>query len=293
MLFHDTAVEGAAFRVKCSSHRPTKPAGSRETLAISAGRSDDPRRVSGGADPQATGDCLMSGPAPARQRPRKVPLTVVAIDGGAAHELTRMAVEHTLRVIEPEQVLILTDDPQKIAISDDVNYRQFAGKSVIAYQRALWYEVPQWLRTDHFLLIQWDGHVANADAWTDEFLAYDYIGSPWPQHPEECRVGNGGFSLRSKRLARYLAANPDRYPLWCPEDDAICRRYRMALMDEGFRWAPEDLAYRFSVENSRQGSSNETVRVSFAAALDVGVVARGTGTALPRCLALRFGARRV
>jgi len=187
--------------------------------------------------------------APARQRPRKVPLTVVAIDGGAAHELTRMAVEHTLRVIEPEQVLILTDDPQKIAISGDVDYRQFAGKSVIAYQRALWYEVPQWLRTDHFLLIQWDGHPVNADAWTDEFLAYDYIGAPWPWFGPETRVGNGGFSLRSKSLARFLAANPDRYPLWCPEDDAICRRYRMALMDEGFRWAPEDLAYRFSVES--------------------------------------------
>src|SRR6201981_3554208 len=145
-----------------------------------------------------------------------------------------MAVEHAVRVIEPEQVLILTDDPQKIAISDDVDYRQFAGKSVIAYQRALWYEVPRWLRTDHFLLIQWDGHAVNGDAWTDEFLAYDYIGAPWPQHPEEYRVGNGGFSLRSKRLARCLAENPDRYPLWGPEEDLICRRYRMGLMDKGF-----------------------------------------------------------
>ena len=188
----------------------------------------------------------MSSPALARQR--KVPLTVVAIDGGAAHELTRMAVEHTLRVIKPAQVLILTDDPKKIAIPDDVDYGQFAGKSVIAYQRALWYEVPRWLWTDHFLLIQWDGHPTNAAAWTDEFLAYDYIGAPWPQHGPETRVGNGGFSLRSKRLATYLAANPERYPLWCPEDDAICRRYRMALIDEGFRWAPEHLAYRFSVE---------------------------------------------
>jgi hypothetical protein len=190
----------------------------------------------------------MSGPAPVRQR-RKVPLTVVAIDGGAAHELTRMAVEHTLRVIRPEQVLILTDDPKKIAISGNVKYQQFAGKSVIAYQRALWYEVPRWLRTDHFLLIQWDGHPTNPAAWTDEFLAYDYIGAPWPQHDPAIRVGNGGFSLRSKRLARYLAANPERYPLWCPEDDALCRRYRVALMEKGFRWAPEDLAYRFSVES--------------------------------------------
>ena len=141
----------------------------------------------------------MSGRIPARQRPREVPLTVVAIDGGAAHELTRMAVEHTLRVIQPEQVLILTDDPKKIAISDDVDYRQFAGKSVIAYQRALWYEVPQWLQTDHFLLIQWDGHPTNANAWSDEFLAYDYIGAPWPRRLTRTSSGTGCTSSSTAR----------------------------------------------------------------------------------------------
>jgi hypothetical protein len=246
VLFHDTAVEGAAFGVKKFF---AEPAARNPSFEFHRGYGLGSAQHRRGRDLQETGVRRMSGRAPARQRPREVPLTVVAIDGGAAHELTRMAVQHTLRVIEPEQVLILTDDPKKIAISDDVDYRQFAGKSVIAYQRALWYEVPQWLRTDHFLLIQWDGHPTNADAWTDEFLAYDYIGAPWPWFGPESRVGNGGFSLRSKRLAKYLAANPDRYPLWCPEDDAICRRYRMALMDEGFRWAPEDLAYRFSVES--------------------------------------------
>ena len=87
-----------------------------------------PKGLGRGRDLQETRVRRMSGRTPARQRPREVPLTVVAIDGGAAHELTRMAVEHTLRVIEPEQVLILTDDPKKIAISADVDYRQFAGK---------------------------------------------------------------------------------------------------------------------------------------------------------------------
>src|SRR5262249_10162941 len=45
--------------------------------------------------------------------------------------------------------------------------------------------------------------------------------------------------------------------------------------------------------DSRSGHRNETVRVPFAATLDLGVIARGTGAAFPRCLALRFGAGRI
>ena len=38
-------------------------------------------------------------------------------------------------------------------------------------------------RTSHVLVTQWDGFVLDAGAWTDDFLAYDYVGAVWP----ECR----------------------------------------------------------------------------------------------------------
>ena len=55
------------------------------------------------------------------------------------------------------------------------------------------------IRTDFFQIIQWDGHVITPNAFRPNFLEFDYIGAVWPHHKTR-RVGNGGFSLRSKRL---------------------------------------------------------------------------------------------
>ena len=33
---------------------------------------------------------------------------------------------------------------------------------------------------DYALVIQDDGHIVNPSLWDEEFLKYDYIGSPWP-----------------------------------------------------------------------------------------------------------------
>lgn len=105
------------------------------------------------------------------------------------------------------------------------------------------------IRTRHVLLIQWDGYVVNARAWRDDFLDYDYIGAPWGWHQDAYRVGNGGFSLRSRRLLEALR-DPEIDPA-DPEDETICRRYRPLLEQRhGIRYAPEDLAAQFSFEGT-------------------------------------------
>jgi len=53
--------------------------------------------------------------------------------------------------------------------------------------------------TPHVLLVQWDGYALNAAAWRSDFLDCDYIGAKWFWAPEGQRIGNGGFSLRSRR----------------------------------------------------------------------------------------------
>jgi hypothetical protein len=98
----------------------------------------------------------------------------------------------------------------------------------------------------HVLIVQWDGFITNTSCWTEEFLNYDYIGAPWPQFADGRDVGNGGFSLRSKRLIE-LTASLD-FPPGRPEDIAICRDQRTALEGRGVRFAPRDLAERFSFE---------------------------------------------
>lgn len=105
------------------------------------------------------------------------------------------------------------------------------------------------VRTSHVLIVQWDGYIVNPSAWTDEFLEYDYIGAPWGFHNDAYRVGNGGFSLRSKRLLEALS-DPDIIETH-PEDVAICRRYRPLLETRyGIRFAPEAVAERFSFEST-------------------------------------------
>jgi hypothetical protein len=98
--------------------------------------------------------------------------------------------------------------------------------------------------------VQWDGFVLHPDAWDDEFLEYDYIGAPWPHHPIEQAVGNGGFSLRSRRL--FEAMQDINFVPSHPEDLCICHHNRTMLENRfGIRFAPLDLAERFSYERAR------------------------------------------
>lgn len=100
--------------------------------------------------------------------------------------------------------------------------------------------------TRHVLCVQWDGYVLDPNNWDPGFLDYDYIGAPWPHFAGSMRVGNGGFSLRSRRLVEACADLPVSDE---PEDVAICRTHRRYLEQRfGLRFAPEDLARRFAYE---------------------------------------------
>jgi hypothetical protein len=102
------------------------------------------------------------------------------------------------------------------------------------------------------LSIQWDGYVVNPDAWTNDFLQYDYIGAKWPWHKDGRNVGNGGFCLRSRKLMQSLAElvsfGEIELPGKRPEDDYVCRQLRPKLESLGIRFAPEPVADRFSYE---------------------------------------------
>lgn len=101
--------------------------------------------------------------------------------------------------------------------------------------------------TDFVLVCQHDGYVLDAEAWDGEYLRYDYLGAAW-NYIDGRNVGNGGFSLRSKKLQHILATDDFIMPLH-PEDDAICRTYRHYLETKyDIKFAPEELADKFSYE---------------------------------------------
>jgi hypothetical protein len=180
-------------------------------------------------------------------------VTLVLIDT-IAEELADLAVRDTLELIAPDDVLIFTDNPEKFRERNSVVEIPELTSTTL-YNQFLWWEVPKYISTSHMLVIQWDGWVISPEAWTDNFLNYDYIGAFWPWHRTN-RVGNGGFSLRSTELMLWLAKNPHRYQPGALEDDALCRQYQQHLSvgstvfgGLGFKWAPEELAKKFSHEH--------------------------------------------
>ncbi|MBL8308841.1 MAG: tetratricopeptide repeat protein [Burkholderiales bacterium] len=175
-------------------------------------------------------------------------ITLVAVDC-AYPELAAKALARSARALPVARTLLLTDrdlahrgvEVQRIApIRSRAAYSQFMLKSLAPF-----------IATSHALVVQWDGFVIDGSAWADEFWHYDYIGARWPHVAGDFRVGNGGFSLRSKRLLDALA--DDAITLGEDnEDEAICIRHR-ELLERKYRvaFASERVADRFAFDVGR------------------------------------------
>ena len=119
------------------------------------------------------------------------------------------------------------------------------------YSRFILRELADHIRTEHVLIVQWDGFIVDAGQWTADFLEFDYIGAPWPQFGDGHDVGNGGFSLRSRKLLD--ACRDPSFHDEHPEDIAICRSNRDLLESKhGICFADRSTAARFAFERTPQ-----------------------------------------
>jgi hypothetical protein len=138
-----------------------------------------------------------------------------------------------------ERFLRKPDGPRVLCHSAPIHYGNRR-----AYSQYVIRELPKLVTAEHFMIIHRDGYPLNPEKWEDEFLKYDYIGAPWG--PEPWAVGNGGFSIRSKRLAWWAMEQP-----WSDtenEDWHLCVNLRKAAIAAGFTFAPLEVAARFSLE---------------------------------------------
>jgi len=119
--------------------------------------------------------------------------------------------------------------------------------SIEAYSDFMLRDLGRYFSGAQVLVVQWDGFIVDGSRWDPRFLDYDYIGAPWPHRP--VAVGNGGFSLRSRRLVEALASM--QFDVVHPEDYVICELRRDELAARGIRFAPADLAGRFAFETVR------------------------------------------
>ena len=165
------------------------------------------------------------------------------------HALAARALRSCCERVRFGRAVFLTDAmPPSVTLPSEVEVRRIAPlESRDAYSMLMLKGLGEHVETSHALVVQWDGYVVNPDAWTGEFLDWDYIGAPWPWGPADARVGNGGFSLRSRRLIDALA--DPRVTLAGNEDVTIGVHQRPWLTAErGVRFASEALASRFSFE---------------------------------------------
>ena len=140
------------------------------------------------------------------------------------------------------------------------------------------YNLAKHCDTSHLLLIHPDGYVIRPHLWDDAWLEYDYIGAPWRDDPtayldpwgKNQRVGNGGFSLRSKKLLEvpanvevpwevnvgdfYKHMNAGLYN----EDGNICVHNRHIFEAQGCKFAPVSVASKFAREETLPDSEKET-----------------------------------
>lgn len=193
---------------------------------------------------------------PRQTRIRLDEVTLCAVSSSNLKATVR-ALQVSLAQLDFAKAVLLTDrDPASLDLGTDSEIqvtRIEPLQSSKAYSDFLLSSLPDYISTSHCLIVQWDGHVLDAGRWKDEFLEYDYVGASWPQFDDGHDVGNGGFSLRSRRLMEAC-----RHPeFWAhhPEDVAIGRTNRALLESLDLRFAPAELADQFSAERAGDPSA--------------------------------------
>ncbi len=187
-------------------------------------------------------------------------VTLAAMASVNVYETVK-ALEYSMRGIEFGEVVFISHkkpfylpknikfkQTSKLTTIDDFNYRMV-------------YELADYIDTEYVLTVHHDGFIVHPESWRDEFLKYDYIGSPWPAPDETnlfrdingnpARVGNS-VGIRSKRLLEFprkanIPWTRDAHGLF-NEDIFLCCRHKHEIEAAGMTFAPIEVAKYFGHE---------------------------------------------
>lgn len=187
-------------------------------------------------------------------------VTLVAIDGTMNAAATLASLTAAASQMAFARALLLS--PARPAGASDasasVDWIEIPPLTLKGYNQFCLADLHRFITTSHCLTVQSDSRIVNPQAWDDGWLAFDYIGAPWPpgHTGTPYRVGNSGFCLRSRRLLQATAPLPNDSYVWrgqvkpSSRDDVItCVMYREQLEGLGLRFAPVDVAARFAFES--------------------------------------------
>lgn len=146
-------------------------------------------------------------------------------------------------------------------LPDYVEYKYYPEiRNIMDFNILMFRNVGNFVETSHALFCQDHAYIIFPELWDNNWLDYDWIGAPWPirensyiaDNGERVRVGNGGFSLRSKKLMDFPIQQ--NIPLvheqgYWNEDGNIACYHRRKFLAHGINYAPVDVAAVFSYEN--------------------------------------------
>ena len=163
-------------------------------------------------------------------------------------ELAHWAIDRCLSNAQFAKVVLITNLERVQTKRSDIEYVQSPPiRTTKDYSELLLTGIGQYVESSHVLVIQWDSFVTHPQLWSDDFLQYDYIGPVWPHHPTT-PVGNGGFSLRSKKLLNTI--QQPGFIKKHPEDYCICADNKVFLEQRDIHIAPVNIAEQFAVERT-------------------------------------------
>lgn len=189
-------------------------------------------------------------------------VTLAAMTSVNIYETIR-AMEYSMRGIEFGDVVLITHR-KPIFLPKSIRYSHTSKLDDIdKFNYKMVYELGQHIHTDFALIVHADGFVVHPESWREEFLDYDYIGSPWPlpendysyrdAKGEIVRVGNS-VSIRSKRFMDFPVQAGLKWEKIVEEDEYnedifLCCKYRHAFEEAGMRYAPIEVAKYFGHEH--------------------------------------------
>jgi len=193
----------------------------------------------------------------------KKDVTLICVDG-INPDLSLKALKFSNSKINFENVKLLSVSKPEGDLGK-ISYSSIESMDWNGYNDFMARYLKNYIETPFCITIQTDGFIVNSNLWEDSFFEYDYIGAPWPdedrwlnlQYEEtrksylfnnkKCRIGNGGFSFRSKKFmeesSKYSSC------MGYGEDAFLCNMKYPEMLENGIKFPPVEIAIKFSIEN--------------------------------------------